>query len=274
MRVVLFKVKNSEMSSEEVQLKEGPMKKMIVVMPAYNEAEGIVDFISEMNEAFAQLGMFITFHVQNDMSTDLTLSKLIKLSMNSSIDLTVHTNDCNLGHGPTSRAALSFAANSNADYVLHMDGDGQFTVTDILRVILRGLDSELPTVGKRITRSDPYYRKILTKLLRVWVSVIARTFAIEDANSPLRFQSVKSLRDTLTHIPVDALIPSIWWAAITGKQVIQYVPVTSIDRRGDSAQGTMWGRNNRFRGLVPPRRLISFSLKSFVESLKIAKSVS
>lgn len=250
------------------------METMIIVMPAYNEAEGIVDFISEMNEAFARLGMVIRFHVQNDMSTDLTLPKLIELSMNPSINLTVATNNCNLGHGPTSRAALSFAANSNADYVLHLDGDGQFTVTDILRVIRQGLDSELPTVGKRITRSDPYYRKILTKSLGVWVTVISRTFAIEDANSPLRFQSVKSLREILTRIPVDALIPSIWWSAITGKQLIHYVPVTSIDRRGDSAQGTMWGRNNRFRRLVPPKRLIAFSFKSFVESIKLAKNVS
>jgi dolichol-phosphate mannosyltransferase len=261
------------MKSQEVYSKESHMKKIIVVMPAYNEAEGIVDFISEMNDAFVQIGMAILFHVQNDMSTDLTLSKLSELSLKTSINLTVQTNECNMGHGPTSRAALSFAADTNADYVLHLDGDGQFTVTDILQVIQQGLVSEVPTVGKRITRSDPYYRKILTKSLRVWVSVIARTFAIEDANSPLRFQSVNSLRETLVRIPVDALIPSIWWSVITGRQVIQYVPVTSIDRRGDSAQGTMWGGANRLRGLVPPRRLISFSYNSFIESLKIAKNI-
>jgi glycosyltransferase involved in cell wall biosynthesis len=260
------------MKSQEVHAREDLVETMIVVMPAYNEAEGIVDFISEMNDAFVQLGMAIHFHVQNDMSTDLTLAKLSELSLQPSINLTVHTNEHNMGHGPTSRAALSFGADTNADYVLHLDGDGQFTVTDILRVIQHGLVSEVPTVGKRITRSDPYYRKILTRSLRIWVSVIARTFAIEDANSPLRFQSVKSLQETLARIPVDALIPSIWWSVITGKQVIQYVPVTSIDRRGNSAQGTMWGRNNRFRGLVPPRRLISFSYNSFVESLKIAKN--
>lgn len=248
------------------------METIIVVMPAFNEADGIVDFLIELNEAFIDFGLDVVFHVQNDVSTDMTLEKLGELSASMSMNLTVHTNSQNLGHGPTSHAALSYAVNSNASYVLHVDGDGQFSVLDIIRVVRMGLESNKPTVGKRITRSDPYYRKILTRSLRIWVAVIAKSLAIKDANSPLRFQSVESLRPILYRIPADALIPSIWWAALTSKQDIQYVPVRSLDRRGQSVTGTMWGKDNRLRGLIPPRRLITFCRKSFSESLSIAKN--
>lgn len=247
------------------------MKTIIVVMPAYNEADGIVDFISELHEAFNYLGLSVSFYVQNDCSTDLTLEKLADLSTRASINLILQTNVENLGHGPTSHAALSYGANSTADYVLHVDGDGQFSTADIMSVVQAGLESNNPTVGRRITRSDPYYRKVLTKSLRMWVSIIGKTLKIEDANSPLRFQSVESLRETLIRIPVDALIPSIWWSVLTSEQKIEYVPVRSIDRRGESVTGTMWGKASRFRGLIPSRRLVTFCWHSLFESFQLLR---
>ena len=245
--------------------------KVLVVMPAYNEADGIANFIEELHKTFSAEKILVSYHVQDDASTDATINVLCNVRQRLNINMSVVSNERNLGHGPTSLRALSFGAHSDADLVLHIDGDGQFSADDILHVVRVCMESGKAVVGQRVARSDPYYRHYITKGLRLWVSVLARNFGVKDPNSPLRIQTRQDLQQFLEIAPSNSMIPSVWWSVyhIRGGS-IQYVPVTSRDRRGSNSVGTMWGKGRTMK-ILPPRRLLLFSFSAFRESFKILR---
>jgi len=241
------------------------------VMPAYNEADGIADFLEEIHSRFTAENITVAYHIQNDASTDATIGAVDCVRRCLGLNMSVETNENNLGHGPTSVRALSFGARSGADLVLHVDGDGQFSADDILHVVLVCMENGKVVVGQRVVRSDPWYRRWITMGLRLWVCVLARNLGVKDPNSPLRVQTRQDLQRFLAVVPSNSKIPSVWWSVYHIRWGgIKYVPVTSRDRRGSSSVGTMWGKR-RATQILPPRRLVLFSLAAFRESFKILR---
>jgi len=243
-----------------------------VVMPAFNEADGIAHFLNEIDEKFSHANIPFVVLIQDDQSTDETPDLLRGLTLASGSPIIVEINGINLGHGPTSRRALQRGLDSGAPWVLHVDGDGQFSGTDLVSVVRHGFSSNRSVVGRRTIRHDPWFRKILTRCLRVLFVVTTRSFAIKDPNSPVRIEKRDVLRSKLEKIPADTLIPSIWWSWLTAKKYedVQYVDVTSWHRRGISETGTMWGKAKRPR--LPSRRLIRFVLAASRETLRMRQS--
>jgi glycosyltransferase involved in cell wall biosynthesis len=66
--------------------------KIAVVMPAFNEAGGIADFLREIDAVFSEAGLFFSIFVQDDCSTDDTLSVLRELVLSNDNSLNVETN--------------------------------------------------------------------------------------------------------------------------------------------------------------------------------------
>lgn len=242
---------------------------IVVVMPAYNESDGICDFIAEIAESFNSLNIPTSFCVQDDCSTDNSIERLYSLRKTAHLNVNVKKNDSNRGHGPTSLAALRAGISSGATWILHVDGDGQFTGQDLRRIVELGLATGDAVVGVRKSRMDPWFRKVLTRLLRQYLKLICQTRSIYDPNSPVRFEHCSSLKQKLEQIPVDAVIPSIWWTVISvrSRQNTQYLNISSLERRGQGGSGSMWGRN-RIR-FLPNRRLLVFCGHALKESLKI-----
>ena len=129
-----------------------------VVMPAYNEADGIGQFISEIAAAFFDTGMSIAIFVADDCSTDETCAVAAAAADSNGVTLTCVANEANGGHGPTSLSAWRLGLASGAGIVLHVDGDGQYRGTELVEVAnaAQGRDG---AIGIRATRSDPWYRK-------------------------------------------------------------------------------------------------------------------
>ena len=50
------------------------LRHLAIVMPAYNEAEGIEGFVDEIRAAVAPLADTVSFHIADDRSTDATAS--------------------------------------------------------------------------------------------------------------------------------------------------------------------------------------------------------
>lgn len=243
-----------------------PPSSLAVVLPAHNEEEGIVGFLTEVREAIEATGVSPTFVVVDDLSTDGTVAALEAAAANG-VPVTVIRSAVNRGHGPTALAAWRAGLESGAEAILHVDGDGQFLGEDFPRV-LAALDGD-GVRGSRTQRTDPWFRKALTTMVKGLTAVVAGA-AVPDVNTPLRVYSSAALAKLLAVVPEDALVPHVHFS-INEKRLglhMRDVTVRSIPRRGSVATGTMWGAAPKAPKL-PPRRLVRFARKALAEVVRI-----
>jgi Glycosyltransferases involved in cell wall biogenesis len=236
------------------------LRTLAVVMPAYNEAEGLPSFLREVLDAVRPLASTVQLVVVNDRSTDET-SVVLGALRSDLPELTVIDSPVNRGHGPTALAAYRAGLESNPDAVLHVDGDGQFLGEDLPRVI-RALDDADVVHGVRGGRTDPWFRRTLTACVGGAVALVVRE-RIPDVNTPLRAYRADTLRRLLDAVPPDALVPHVQFSIAEARLGIRrkYVRVRSIPRRGSTETGTMWGATERTPKL-PPKRLLVFSARA------------
>ena len=224
-----------------------------VVMPAYNEAEGIVGFVREIEEAFAELGLRVI--VVDDASTDDTAAALRAVA---STQVRIVANEDNRGHGASTLRALAEGFATDAPVVIAVDGDGQFLGSDLVRVFraIEGHDVDV-VEGVRQGRHDPRYRRLVAMVARV---LVWERSGIKpgDANTPLRAYQHAALGRLLDDTDPAWLTPNLQFSVAVrrgGFRIVE-IPVASIPRRGASPVGTMWRSSRR---ALPSRRFLQFS---------------
>lgn len=233
---------------------------LAIVMPAYNEAEGIRGFIDEIRDHVAPLADRVSFVIADDRSTDGTARVF-----DDATDVDLQTQPVNRGHGPTALAAYRAGLALDPDLLVHVDGDGQFLGVDFVRLISAAERTGADVVhGVRDGRSDPWYRKTLTAAVGVLITMAAGR-RVPDVNTPLRAYRPSAIRALVDATPVDASVPHVHFslAEARGGFIVRYVRVASIPRRGESASGTMWGRAAGLR--LPPKRLRQFAIAALRE---------
>ena len=225
-----------------------------VVMPAWNEAEGIAGFLRELNDDLSRFDP--TFIVVDDCSADDT-ADVVRAVAASGVQVEVHTNDRNLGHGPSTLRALRLGLDMNPDAIVALDGDGQFVGSDVASVVEKLLTSQADVVeGVRRERNDPLYRRGVSAATRGLVWARTRQHPA-DANTPLRAYGPIVLSQLLAVLPPLASTPNLLISAIcrrSGLRIME-IPVRSIPRRGSDQQGSTW--KNRSKSL-PSRRFVDF----------------
>lgn len=235
-----------------------PRRHVAIVMPAYNESDGIEGFLTEIVAHVSPVVDKLSIVVVNDRSTDATAELLARLG-ETMPELIGITSLRNRGHGPTALAAYRAGLELDPDVILHVDGDGQFLPADFPRLLAaheqRGIDV---LHGVRRGRTDPWYRKAITAVVGSVVALVAGS-RVPDVNTPLRIYRPEALRFLLELVPPTACVPHVHFSLAEKRSGmnVAYARVTSIPRRGDSAHGTMWG-SQRTTPLLPPKRLRSF----------------
>lgn len=234
------------------------MTQVAVVMPAWNEAEGIAGFITELEEALREWNP--TFVVVDDCSTDGTNHAVGSLAA-AGIRVNVHTHTSNLGHGPSTIEALHLGYATGAEYVVAVDGDGQFVGRDVNRLV-RILTSNGADVveGVRGSRDGPLYRKAVSLAVRVLVASKAGALP-EDANTPLRAYRASTLASLLRALPDGAATPNLVISVMCRRWRLSLVqvPVESIPRRGSDVQGSTWGSVHK---RTPGKRFVKFCVRA------------
>ncbi len=235
-----------------------------VAIPAYNEADGIVGFLQEIDQSLASHVETLHLVVVDDASTDSTLEVLEGARPQLQGSLEVVASQINRGHGPSLVAAYRRALELAPDYVLQVDGDGQFHGSDLRRVLVLLMDDAHAVSGVRRFRQDPWFRMIMTRLVRSYVhqsfGVVAR-----DPNCPLRGYDAEVLREQLPLLPTNSLIPNLYLTILASRRglALLEVDVSHRVRRGASAEGSMLGRG---KGSPIPWRLVRFSVAALRES--------
>lgn len=236
------------------------MPSVAVVMPAWNESEGILTFLAEIADAMQ--GYDVSFVVVDDCSTDDTGQAANSLDKPQT-RVIVTRNAVNQGHGPSTITALRLGSELGTDAVIAVDGDGQFNGADMRLLVDRVLVGDVDVVeGLRQERGNPLYRRVASLGTRALVASKARAWPT-DANTPLRAYRGEVLLALLTAVPTNSLTPNLVISALTRRWhlPVAEIPVLVRDRLGESAVGTTWGAR---AASLPTSRFLKFCWRGAV----------
>jgi glycosyltransferase involved in cell wall biosynthesis len=234
-------------------------------MPVFNEADGIHETLSELNDAFKTAKEDVQYFIQDDQSTDNTVEIISKSASELGIKISLESNPPNLGHGPTVINAYLRAIDSEAKIVLQLDSDGQFNPSELIKLLNSVRSGTELAIGVRKSRVDPWFRILLTKSLRVLLFIRFHKY-FEDPNSPIRAYKTETLRDLILQIPSNALIPNIYLVVIAklrGRKIENFA-VTHRDRRGENKTGSTWVSKSRLKSIVRLMRFTTRALREFI----------
>lgn len=240
-----------------------------LAIPAYNEADGIAGFLTDLDRVLAQQCSHHWFVVINDVSTDTTADVLDSLGPNLAGTMAASTNEVNLGHGPTVLRAYRQALETGADWVLQVDGDGQFEAEDIELLFRHAEAGAAIVTGERTVRFDPWYRRAVTGALPLALRAV---FGVKrrDINCPFRLYRADVLPEILADVPTDSLTPHVLMTVLEDRHCGRHVevPVQHRPRRGDTEVGSTWqtGKN-----LIIPMKLVRFLGNALVQLVEFGR---
>lgn len=230
-------------------------------MPVYNEAETVAEYLQLIDaEIKSRLGISPHFYVTDDCSTDNTLIQL--RSLQSKIRLCIIQGEANRGSGPSTVASILRALEDEPQAVVICDSDGQFSPSDIGRLIWE-LDSKGPgTVvrAKRVGRKEKKYRMIGTGVATLLTSCFSRSWS-PDSNCPLRGFYRTDLVKLMPYIPNDHIVPAIGLTIACQRLGLKtkFIPVLWHPRSGSQQIGTLWTASTSIGSAV---RYLRFCLRA------------
>jgi glycosyltransferase involved in cell wall biosynthesis len=230
----------------------------VLVLPVYNEEIAIKELILEFLSSHTEL----TVIAVNDCSNDSTGKILESIS---DIRLIIVHNEKNLGHGLSVIKGLSYALNIGAKVVITADGDGNYFVKDVLRLISTLEKNNLQVVeGIRIARNDPWFRRISSFVTRLLVRIRSK-HRTKDANTPFHAFRSETLSEILHLIPESGkIIPNIYISSLIRSKSIAFhsIDIAENYRKGSNPLGVTWNQKNRN---IPSKRYISFCFRALYD---------
>ena len=192
-----------------------------IIIPAYNEEEGIADVITQLKEVSENYEIIVV----DDGSTDNTY----KLASETGVKVIRHP--YNKGYGAALKTGIR---NAEADVVLFMDADGQHQPGDIKKLMQHIGEYDM-VVGARTKKSKiSLLRRPGKKILGITANYLAG-MKIPDLNSGFRAIK-KSVALEFMHILPNtfSFSTTITLALINSGYNVKYVPIEAPERVGTS----------------------------------------
>lgn len=152
-----------------------------VFFPCYNDAGTIASMIELATLTLKKLTADFEIIVVDDGSTDKSKQILRELaSKNSYLKLIFH--DRNRGYGG---ALISGFKSASKDYVFYTDGDFQYDVSELKKLVDKVKDDVDIVQGYKIKRNDPWYRILIGNLYN-WAVKLVFGIKIKDVDCDFR----------------------------------------------------------------------------------------
>lgn len=152
------------------------MEKVLIVIPAHNEAENIGKVLTEIKRDFDSADVVVI----NDYSTDNT-SEVVRQHGVNCID-----NIFNLGYAWTIQTGVKYAVENGYDFLVQMDADGQHIAKEAHKLYeyARSHDVDIVIGSRYLEGGDykcPFFRRIGTGLF----SGLIKLFCHQKITDPL-----------------------------------------------------------------------------------------
>ena len=147
--------------------------KILIYVVSYNAVEHIQSTLSRIPIEWLKQYAF-EIMIGDDHSTDQTVQKCLAYQkQNQDINITVHSNEENLGYGGNQKVGYHYALKNNFDLVVLLHGDGQYAPEYLDKMILPILNEDCDVVlGSRMKKKldaikggMPIYKWIGNQLL-------------------------------------------------------------------------------------------------------------
>ena len=229
---------------------ESPRPKIIVGMPAYNEAKYIGSVILQARRYADEVV------VVDDGSSDRT-SKVAELA-----GATVIRHGENKGYGATIQSILAQARERNADILVLLDADSQHDpeeISSLTKAITEGYD--LAIGSRKLRRRDiPAYRQIGQKVISYFTRILSRS-KLSDTESGFRAfsrQAIAVLEPKEKGMAISA--ETVSEATVKGLRITE-VPISAIYTKDGSTLNPVrhgFGVLNRIMVMISERRPLLF----------------
>lgn len=165
------------------------MKKLLVMIPAYNEAQIIGKVLSRIPKRISGIQKIDTVVID-----DGSLDKTSQVARKFKIYILRHL--INRGLGATLATGFEYAKQRDYDFVITFDADGQHDPRDIRRIISPLLKKNIDVVvGSRLLQKHqmPFFRWLVNYLSNIYTYLLFNIWT-SDSQSGLRAFSEKAYR--------------------------------------------------------------------------------
>lgn len=207
-------------------------EKVLIIIPAFNEADNIVRVVSHMMEQAPQYDYLVV----NDGSTDDTLS-LCGREKFRYLDLPI-----NMGIGGAVQAGYIYARKNGYDIAVQMDGDGQHDIAYLEQLLepIRAGEADV-TIGSRFLQKEGFQSSVSRRMginILSFLILITTGKRIKDVTSGYRAVNRMFIDIYSKDYPMDYPEPEAIVAAIMHLGRVKEIPVQMRAREGGTSSIT------------------------------------
>ena len=202
------------------------MKKLLVIIPAYNEEAAILNTIADLKQNCPQAD----YVVVNDCSRDRTREELRANGANY-LDLPV-----NLGIGGGVQCGYQYAVHNGYDVTIQMDGDGQHDPAYLMEVVQPVLDGTYDMcIGSRFIKKEGFQTSFMRRVgirFLSWLIHLLCGKRVLDVTSGFRACNARMTAYFARHYAIDYPEPEAILAASLAGFSVGEAPVIMRERQG------------------------------------------
>lgn len=166
-------------------------KKILIIIPTYNEGLIIGEVVSQINKIFKSADILVV----DAFSSDETYSEVKKNGVN------IIQIDKFYGIGLAIETGILFAYENDYDFVVRIDGDGQHSPSDVKDLLDFAINSKCElTIGSRFLNKSEYnpnkFRLYGIKLLRKLIKLIYK-IDVTDCTSGCQIYNKKLIKELI-----------------------------------------------------------------------------
>lgn len=202
-----------------------------VFFPCYNDSQTIGTLVKDAIAILKKLTENSEVIVVDDGSTDTSRS-ILKELLKKYAQLKVVFHEKNIGYG---RAIQSGFKKAQGEYIFYTDGDGQYDVKELPRLVSKLKENITFVNGIKINRSDPFYRIIIGKVYNYIVGLLF-FLPVGDINCDFRLIKSNLLKSKRFKSSSGTIGVELVKIAQKNGAVFAQVPVSHYPRRFGKSQ--------------------------------------